>query len=71
MTETSTRSRRLASVLMAGFGATLMFLTAPTPALAQSAAGTSAVSHDSVKPPLAAWHAVTLAGTLYGCPNVP
>ena len=28
-------------------------------------------SHDSVKPPWAAWHAVTLAGSVYGCPNVP
>ena len=42
MTKTPTRPRRLASVLMAGFGATLMFLTAP--AFAQPAAETSAAS---------------------------
>src|SRR5215471_9492950 len=28
-------------------------------------------SQDSVKPPCAAWQAVTLAGSVYGCPNVP
>ncbi|MFG2131832.1 hypothetical protein ACGFNV_28990 [Streptomyces sp. NPDC048751] len=50
MTKTPTRSRRLATVLMAGLGATLVFLSAPAPALAQSAADTSAASHASVKP---------------------
>ncbi len=50
MTKTPTRSRSLASVLMAGFGATLMFLTAPAPALAQSAADTSAASYAPAKP---------------------
>ncbi|CAM5277391.1 Extracellular exo-alpha-L-arabinofuranosidase OS=Streptomyces griseorubiginosus OX=67304 GN=abfB_6 PE=3 SV=1 [Streptomyces griseorubiginosus] len=48
MTETRTRSRRLASVLMAGFGATLMLLTAP--ALTQPATAAPAAQPASVKP---------------------
>ncbi|MCX5367045.1 ricin-type beta-trefoil lectin domain protein [Streptomyces sp. NBC_00124] len=50
MTKTSTRSRRLAGVLTAGFGATLLFLTAPAPALAQSVTETSAASYAPAKP---------------------
>jgi hypothetical protein len=49
MTKIPTRPRRLASVLMAGFGATLMFLTAP--AFAQPAAETPAASHAPVPAP--------------------
>ncbi|KND42752.1 MULTISPECIES: ricin-type beta-trefoil lectin domain protein [Streptomyces] len=50
MTKTPTRSRRPATMLMAGLGATLMFLSAAPPALARSAADTSAASHVSEKP---------------------
>ncbi|MFJ8112291.1 ricin-type beta-trefoil lectin domain protein [Streptomyces sp. NPDC096132] len=45
MTKTLTRSRKLAGVITAGFGAALMFLTAPTPALAQSSAAASAAPY--------------------------
>ncbi|WP_340379842.1 ricin-type beta-trefoil lectin domain protein [Streptomyces sp. SS7] len=48
MTKTLKGSRKLAGVIMAGFGASLMFLTAP--ALAQPAATAPAAPHTSARP---------------------